>query len=84
MEVMDISVDLHIHVLHCCNTLLYNGNLPITGITPNVFFGPTMYSVNENDGTVTLTVQTDVAGGPQSGAVQFYTESGSATGTCGG
>ena len=45
-----------------------------------MFFEPTSYTVNENAGTVTLTVQTDVPGGPQSGAVQFYTESGSATG----
>ena len=45
-----------------------------------MFFEPTSYIVNENAGTVTLTVQTDVPGGPQSGAVQFYTESGSATG----
>ena len=45
-----------------------------------MFFEPTSYTVDENAGTVTLTVQTDVPGGPQSGAVQFYTERGSATG----
>ena len=36
--------------------------------------------MNENAGTVTLIIRTDVIGGPQSGAVQFYTENGEATG----
>lgn len=36
--------------------------------------------MNETAGTVTLIIRTDVIGGPQSGAVQFYTENGEATG----
>lgn len=50
------------------------------GVTPTVFFDPTSYNVNENAGTVTLTIRTNVPGGPDDGAVVFYTEDGSATG----
>ena len=45
-----------------------------------MFFDPTSYTVNENDGTATITVRTDTPGGPQDGAVQFFTEDGTATG----
>ena len=36
--------------------------------------------MNEAAETVTLTVRTNVPGGPSNGAVQFYTEDGIATG----
>lgn len=45
-----------------------------------VFFDPTSYSVNENAGSATITVRTDVPGGPPDGAVEFYTEDLTATG----
>ena len=53
--------------------------IPI-GVTPTVFFDPTSYYVNESDGIATIIVTTDVPGGPQDGAVEFYTEDDSATG----
>ena len=49
-------------------------------VTPGVFFDPTSYTVDEDAGVATLTVRTNVPGGPVDGAVQFYTEDGSATG----
>ena len=49
-------------------------------MTPGVFFDPTSYTVNEDAGVAILTVRTNVPGGPVDGAVQFYTEDGSATG----
>lgn len=49
-------------------------------VTPDVFFDPTSYTVDENAGVATLTVRTNIAGGPDDGAVQFYTENGSAIG----
>ena len=52
----------------------------MTDVTPGVFFDPTSYTVNEDTGVATLTVRTNVPGGPVDGAVQFYTEDGSATG----
>ena len=51
-----------------------------TAPTPSVFFDPASYTVNENAGTATLTIRTDVPGGPVDGAVEFYTEDGSAIG----
>ena len=45
-----------------------------------MFFEPTSYTVDESAGVATLTIGTNVPGGPQDGAVQFYTEDGLATG----
>ena len=49
-------------------------------VTPDVFFDPTSYTVNEDVGVATLTIRTNVLGGPPNGAVEFYTEGGTATG----
>ena len=45
-----------------------------------MFFDPTSYTVNEFDGTVTLTIRSSVAGPILNGAVEFYTEDGTASG----
>ena len=46
-----------------------------------VWFDPTSYVVNEDAGTVTLTIRTNIAGGPPDGAVRFNTADGTAIGT---
>ena len=43
-------------------------------ITARVWFELTSYTVNEDAGTVTLTIKTNVPGGPSDGDVEFYTE----------
>ena len=45
-----------------------------------VWFDPTSYVVNENAGTATLTIRTNIAGGPPDGQVRFNTVDGTATG----
>ena len=45
-----------------------------------MWFEPTAYTVNEDAGTVTLTIKTNVPGGPSDGGVEFYTEDGTAIG----
>ena len=49
-------------------------------IIARVWFEPTSYTGNEDAGTVTLTIKTNVPGGPSDGGVEFYTEDGTATG----
>ena len=44
-----------------------------------MWFEPTSYTVDESDGTVTLTIMTNVPGGPSNGEVAFYTFNGTAT-----
>ena len=44
-----------------------------------VWFEPSVYTVDEDSGTVTLIVMTNVPGGPPGGGVVFYTEDDSAT-----
>ena len=44
-----------------------------------VWFEPSVYTVDEDSGTVTLIVMTNVPGGPPGGGVIFYTEDDSAT-----
>ena len=44
-----------------------------------VWFDPTSYVVMEDAGTVTLTIMTNVLGGPLNGIVLFTTENGTAT-----
>ena len=45
-----------------------------------VYFDKSSYVAHEEDGSVTLAVRTNVAGGPANGSVVFFTEDGSATG----
>ena len=45
-----------------------------------MWFEPTVYTVNEDTGTVTLTIKTNVPGGPSDGGVQFHTEDDTASG----
>ena len=45
-----------------------------------VYFNRREYSVSEDGGSVTLTVRTNVPGGPPNGSVTFFTEDGSANG----
>ena len=45
-----------------------------------VWFDPVSYTVDENAGTVTLTIRTNIAGGPPAGSVLFNTENGTALG----
>ena len=45
-----------------------------------VWFEPYSYTVNEAAGTVTLTIRTNIAGGPPVGSVRFGTMDGTATG----
>ncbi|CAI8033563.1 Extracellular matrix protein 3, partial [Geodia barretti] len=44
-----------------------------------VWFEPSSYTVNEDAGTVTLTIRTNFAGGPPPGSVTFTTVNGTAT-----
>ena len=48
--------------------------------TVQVWFEPISYTVSEDAGTVTLTIKTNVPGGPSDGGVEFYTEDGTASG----
>ena len=45
-----------------------------------VYFDRASYSVSEDGGNVTLTVRTNVPGGPPNGSVVFFTEDSSANG----
>ena len=45
-----------------------------------VWFDPVNYVINEDAGTVTLTVMTNIAGGPADGSVRFHTAQGTAIG----
>ena len=45
-----------------------------------VYFDQTSHTTHEGDGSVTLVLRTNVAGGPPNGSVVFYTEDSSATG----
>ena len=45
-----------------------------------VWFDPASYTVNENAGTATLTIRTNIAGGPSAGSVLFNTADGTALG----
>ena len=47
-----------------------------------VWFQPTSYTVDEDAGTVTLIVMTNVPGGPSGGGVEFYTVDDTATCMC--
>ena len=47
---------------------------------PVVYFDRTSYVAHEEDGSVTLVVRTNVAGGPGNSSVVFFTEDSSATG----
>ena len=53
-------------------------------VFPQVWFDPVAYIVNEDAGTVTLTINTNIAGGPPDGDVVFSTDDGTALGiyTC--
>ena len=45
-----------------------------------VWFEPTSYIVDENAGSVSITIRTNVTSGPSDGVVQFNTADGTATG----
>ena len=45
-----------------------------------VWFEPTSYVVDENAGSVSITIRTNVTSGPSDGVVQFNTADGTATG----
>ena len=45
-----------------------------------MWFEPISYTVNEDAGTVTLTIKTNVPGGLSDGDVEFYTEDDTASG----
>ena len=45
-----------------------------------VWFEPSLYTVNEAAGTVTLTIRTNIGSGPPVGSVRFGTRDGTAIG----
>lgn len=80
---------------HNFSFVYYNPPLPIsislfTGVTDpcicdavpiEVWFEPSSYTVNEVEGIVTLTIRTNVAGGPPPDSVIFSTSDGTAIGS---
>ena len=52
----------------------------VTLISVEVWFQPTAYTAGEATGTITVTIKTNLAGGPEDGSVVFTTVNGSATG----
>ena len=62
----------------CCKHFKGEYISPRLRILVQVWFEPSSYTVNEDAGTVTLTVRTNLAGGPPPGSVRFTTTDGSA------
>ena len=58
----------------------FNCNFFTLAGAPVVYFDQDSYSVSEDSDNVTLTLITNVPGGPPQGSVVLYTEDSSATG----